>query len=175
MTEKIRTRVFEHGSDKESTWPSDFGSGGSGSYYWDSETQTFKKGYPPVKYKTYGKAPYVIQDSIEPYYHPAGEAVVDSRAKLREMDKVCGTITTDKRLAPDPSRQRRQREERRKDGRESLDKAVALIDSGNAPLTEETRALCERQNEIVSKALNFDAFNVAGRKSNGKGKKYRRK
>lgn len=144
-------------------------------YYWDKQARKFVEGVPPPQGRIFGQAPYVIQDSITPYYHPAACQVIDSRKALRDVDKACGTITTDKRLPPDPSWAKEQARRRRADLTESLHRAVAAVDSGTAPLTEETRALCDRQNELVSSALNFDAFNVVGRKKNAKGKRFRRR
>lgn len=174
MTEKIQTRIFVHGSEKESDWPSDYGTGESGQFYWDSETQTFKSGTPPIKIKIYGQAPYVIQDTMEAYRHPSTGETIESKSKLRDIDNVCGTITTDKYIPPDPTKRNEADRLRRKDLKESLHKAVAMVDAGTAPLTEETRALCAQQNEIVSRNLGMDAFNVAGIKNDRRGKKFRR-
>lgn len=175
MTEKIVTRPFKAGDKCESEWPPKYGTGGSGSYYFDKEAGCMKEGYPPPKFKKFGEAPYVIQDTIDPYRHPATGVVVESRKALYEMDNACGTITTDKKLEPNKHRAVQLARELKEDMKKAREKAIAQIDSGTAPLTEETRTLCEQQNEIVSKALNFDAFNVAGRKDNAKGKPFRRK
>lgn len=150
---------------------------GSTWYYFDEESLKFVEGYPPAKVKTYAQAPMFISDTIKPYYHPAAQKVTDSRSELAALDKAHRTITTDKPLeASTFSNFRKENErKRRADARESLLKAVAQVDNGTAPLSEETRAKCARQNEIVSKALNFDAFNVAGNKRNKKGKKYGRR
>lgn len=175
MSEKIVTKIFNYGDENESSWPPKYGTGGSGVYHIDKESGELKEGYPEPEFKPYGQAPYVIQDTIDKYYHPAAETWVESRSKLRQFDDMTGTITTDKKLPGNPSRQRDLEKERRKDLHDSMHKAVAQIDAGTAPLTEETRALCDRQNELMSQRLGFDAFNVAGRKKNAKGKKYRRK
>lgn len=175
MTNKIQTKIFNYGNEKESVWPGQFGTGESGSFWWDEKTQTFKQGYPPPKNLKFGEAPYVIQDTIEPYRHPSTGEIIESRSRLRDTDEACGTITTDKKIPPDPSKFKENERKRRADLREALYKSVAQIDSGTAPLSEETRAICARENERVSKALNFDAFNVAGRKNDRRGKKYRRR
>lgn len=175
MSEVIKTRIFNHGDEKESEWPSMFGTGESGHFYWDEEENKLKEGFPPRKTNFYGYAPNIIVDSISPYYHPAAEAYVDSRSKLQKIDKTFGTITTDKKLAPDPREQIERNRRRREDGTRALHRAVAQIDAGTAALTEEQKAKCSLQNEIVSNALNFDAFNAAGRKDDPRGKKYRRK
>ncbi len=175
---KIQTRVFNYGNECESDWPPVYGvarSEGSFVGYWDKETQTFKEGYPPNPNPKYGEAPYVIQDSIEPYKHPAAGVVVDSRSKLNMIDKVCGTITTDKMQSADSSWQRQRRAERLKDSHEALHKAVAQVDAGTAPLSEETRALCEARNAQVADALpGLDPFNAVGRVTNPKGKRFKK-
>lgn len=171
---KIQTKPFCFGNDKESSWPPLYGSGDKTPMYWDKESNCLKAGHPPPR-KVFANAPYVITDTIEEYYHPKACVYVDSKSKLRRIDDACGTITTDKKIEPDPSWQNEQRRLRHEDGHKALHKAVAQIDAGTAPLTEEMRAKCEQQNEIVSSALNIDAFNIVGKKNNAKGKKYRRK
>lgn len=171
------TRVFNYGDEKESSWPPRFGKGGSGLYH-RTEDGSFKEGPPPIRVKIFGKAPFVIQDTIEAFRHPMTGKVIESRAELLATDKACGTFTTDKKQ--DCSGIRRSREqhmaaERKKDIHEAMRRAVAAIDSDNAPLSEETRHKCQVQNEIVSDALGFDAFNVAGRKNDKRGKKYKRR
>lgn len=143
-------------------------------FHFDKERGEMVPGIAPDRTKRYGRAPFVITDTTTPYYHPAVCKWTDSKRKIDEFDKVTGTITTDKKLAPDPSRQRRLNQEREADIEHSMRKAVAQLDAGTAPLTEEIRALCEAENDRISKALNFDAFNVAGRKTNERGKRYRR-
>lgn len=173
---KIRSRVFIHGDEKESTWPPLFGTGGAGLYHL-GEDGKLKEGPPPRKEKIYGKAPYVIQDTIEPFRHAASGEIIDSRAKLRDTDRACGTFTTDKpqdATANRKARERQQARERKEDMHQANLRAINDLDYGNAPISEETRAKCAIQNEIVSSALNFDAFNVAGRKKDPRGKKYRR-
>ena len=177
MTDKIRSRVFVHGDEKESSWPPLFGTGGAGFYHLD-ESGKLQEGPPPLRNVRYGDAPAVIQDTTDWHYHQAACRWTNSRSEIKQMDRATGTITTDGKESAEPyrkSREERVARERQKDIRESYKRAVAAIDSGNAPLSEETRAKCEHQNEIVSNALGFDAFNVAGKKDNGKGKRFRRK
>lgn len=172
---KIQTRPFIFGDEKESAWPPRFPTCRGFRGYWDSESRTFKEGTPPPREKKYGDAPAIFTDSIEPYYHPAAGITVDSKSALRDLDKACGTITTDKKLPPDPTEQKARAEKRRKEGTEALHKAVAQIDAGTAPLTEAQRAACTKENERLSSALNFDAFNVAGRKNDRRGKRWKKR
>lgn len=140
-------------------------------YYFDKETQTFIEGYPPDKFPKYGQAPYVIQDSIKPYYHPAACQWVDSRSVLRDVDKVCGTITSDSKIPPNKHREKQLKEERKRDMHEAIHRAVAMIDNNQAPLTEEVREKCKKENERISRLTGMDAFNVAGRKNGRKKRK----
>ena len=176
MTEKIRTRLFNYGDEKESSWPPLFGTGGAGLFHYrDGE---LKEGPPPPKVEKYGQAPFVIQDTIDGFKHSASGEWIESRSKLRDTDRACGTITTDKPLDAAPYRREReekQRRESKEDIHRAMRKAINDIDYGMAPLTEETRHKCAVQDEIVSERLNFDAFNVAGRKKNPHGKKYRKR
>ena len=171
---KIQTRSFNYGNEKESEWPPMFGTGEHGHFWRDKETGKMTR-EPPKREEKFGEAPYVITDTMDEYYHPKAQVYVDSKSKLREIDSVCGTITTDKMQPAETSWRREQKRKRIEDHHKAVHTAVAQIDAGTAPMTEETKHLCEVQNEIVSKALNFDAFNVAGKKDNAKGKKYRRK
>jgi|694.fasta_scaffold02764_21 hypothetical protein len=175
--QKIQTRVFQYGDPKESTWPPMFGKGGSGLYH-RGEDGKFHEGPPPPRFEKFGEAPYVIQDTIAPYRHPSTGEVIESRARLNATDRACGTFTTDKKQDCTDIRKSRERQlavERKKDIHEAMRKAVAAVDSGNAPLSEETRHRCEVQNRIVSDALGFDAFNVCGKKDDRRGKKYRKR
>lgn len=172
---KIVSRPTQRGDECESKWPPDHGTGEAGVFYWDRDSKKFKPGYPPQRFEKFGEAPYVIQDTIEEYYHPAACVTVDSRARLRDLDKVCGTITSGEKLAPDPTWHKQQEKARRKDLHECIHKAVAQIDAGTAPLNEEQKARCTAENERISNLMGFDAFNVAGRKNNAKGKRYRRR
>jgi hypothetical protein len=173
---KIQTKIFEYGDENESEWPPKYGTGKGGCWYYDKETRKMVEGRPPPTEKTYGQAPYVIGDTLkQAYYHPGAERWTESRSQLNALDNATGTITTDKKLPPDPSNARERERLRRLDHKKSLREAVQMVDAGTAPLSEETKEKCRIHNEVVSKALGMDAFNVAGRKNDPRGKKYRRK
>lgn len=173
--QKIVTKIFNYGDKNESTWPPQFGTGGSGLYHYNKETRTMEEGPPPPQNIKFGEAPFIIMDEMEPYRHPATGQVLTSKKALAETDRVCGTVTTDKHQVPDGSAKRQRQKERAEDSRKSLLKAVEMVDAGTAPLSEETRALCEIQNRIVEANLpGFDAFNAAGRKNDKRGRRYRK-
>lgn len=175
MSEKIQTKIFEHGDPCEAKCISDYGTKDSGDFYFDRETQKFVRGFPPPRVEKFAEGPNIITDTIPEYYHPGAEKWTDSKSRLKMLDEATGSITTDKKLPGNKNYTERIKRERREDAHKSLRKAVAQVDAGTAPLNEEQRALCTRQNEIVSKALNFDAFNVVGRKNDKRGKKYPRR
>lgn len=143
-------------------------------YWWDEATMKFVEHPPESKIRKFGKAPYVIQDTIEGYYHPAAEKWVESRSQLKALDEAHNTITTDKKIAPDPSRQKAERAKRRKDIQEATRKAVAAVDSGNAPLDEKTKKICEERNHMLQQRLGMDAFNAVGHVTNPKGKRHKK-
>jgi hypothetical protein len=173
---RIISKSYKGGNEKEATWPPLFGNPKSGVYYRDSETGEIKEGYPPPKVEKFGEAPMIIDDTLKkPHYHHGACMWTDSRKGIEVMDKATGCVTTGTGIKNDGSATKRRIKERHDDLHRSMHRAVAQIDAGTAPLTEETKKLCEIQNEITSKALNFDAFNVAGRKTHVKGKLYRKR
>lgn len=160
---KIRSKPHIGGHEKESSWPSRFGTGGKGRFHLD-DNGVLQEGNPPQKVVKYGEAPYVIQDSIEPYYHPGLCKTVETRRQLYDADRATGTITTDKPLKADDSQAKAVRAAKLADIKEATRKAVTAVDWGNAPLSEETKAYCKEENERISKQHGIDAFNVAGEK-----------
>jgi len=175
MGEKIQSRPFVYGDKCESEWPPKYGTRDAGNFYWDKETHTFIKGYPPNPNPKLADAPTIITDTIDPYYHPGACQWTDSKSAIKQMDDACGTITTDKKIPPDPSRFNENKRRRREDLSKCLRRAVTDIDNNMSPLTEYERKQCERKNELVSSALGIDAFNACGRKKDERGKRYRRK
>lgn len=175
MSQQIKSKTLKRGHEHESTWPSEFGTLKEGRYHWDAETKTFKPGSKPTNIKKYSKAPMVLNDTIEPFRHPVNGKLITSKSQLKKVDEACGTVTTRERPPPAPQDLRKRlKEARAKERRAALDKAVAAIDNGMAPLSEETRALCAQENERISQKLGFDAFNVAGRKNDKRGKRFKR-
>lgn len=174
---QIKTRSFQFGNEKEGSWPPLFGTGGSGVYHVDRDSGKVLEGPPPPRVRKFGRAPYVIQDTIEPYLHPAAEIVVESRSALRDADRATGTITVGSRedLHVNKSYQKEQWRKLREDRREARKRAINDLNWGAAPITEEVRAKCAAQDEILSKALNFDAFSIGKHKPDERGKRYRRR
>lgn len=107
---KIQTKIFNYGHENESSWPPKYGTGEHGVFHISKESGTCERGYPKRNNLNFGSSAYVIQDTIDKYYHPGGRIWVDSRKDLETVDKVTGCITSDKMIESD-SQARRQREE----------------------------------------------------------------
>lgn len=122
-------------------------------YYYDEVKERMVEGFRPNPNVKYGDAPYVIGDTIDAYYHPAAEMYVDSKSALRAMDKACGTITTDKKIPPNPSAAKERAKARRADIHKSIHAAVAQLKAGTAPLTEERRASLRQHDEAIQHAI----------------------
>lgn len=125
-------------------------------YYFDEESRCMKEGYPPQKFPRYGEAPMYISDEMKPYYHPAAQVMVSSKSKLKMIDNACGTFTTDKFQSKSKQVQSEKRAARYREIEEATKKAYEQVKAGQAPLNEEQRALCKRNDEILSSKLGWD-------------------
>lgn len=172
---KLTGRVIRRGDANESTWPPDFGTLDATPMHVNRETGKVEKGYPK-QVKKFGKAPAIVTDGIPAYYHPGACRVTESRSELKAFDNACGTITTDKFQEAPQTRQREIVRQREKDQHEALHKAVAQLENGTAPLTEETRQLCSKKNEIIASACpGLDPFNAVGRITDERGHRFKRR
>lgn len=160
---EIKTKSFIFGNEKEGSWPSLYGTGEKGPFYVDEFGQTHP-GYPPPRNVKFGDAPFVMSDSITPFYHHGAGKMVESRSELKAVDSACGTITSDRRVEPSSVKRERLAKEAKAKRIEHLKEVVQLVDSGNAPLTDDLKQRCKLENERISKQTGIDAFNVAGRK-----------
>jgi hypothetical protein len=165
--EKIVTKTFQYGNEKESSWPSKYGEKAPGRYYWDKEKQAFAEGIPPNPNPVLDKAPYYISDDMEPYYHPHVQRYISSKSQLKMIDKASGTITTDQLLPADPSIEVKRQKEINEDRRAAIQRAIWAVDNNEAPLSEAVKERCKEENQRLGSILGMDLFNVAGRK-NGK-------
>lgn len=177
MTEKIRTRTFQYGNEKESEWPPIFGTAKGQGFqgYWDIETQSFKEGRPPNRNHKFGDAPMYISDEMPETRHPKTGEMVSSRSKWNQIDKATGCFTTGSKEDSGAIKKKKNIEAEDRDMLNRIDRAVAMIDDGTAPLSEKTRELCKQENERLSSTLGFDAGNVLGRNKNARTKRYSRK
>lgn len=94
MTEKIHSKVFNYGNEKEADWPPRFPKKpGRFSGYWDSDKKKFIEGYPPNPNNNFGTAPIAIMDSIAPRYHEGECKTVESRKEWERLNKQHNMIS----------------------------------------------------------------------------------
>lgn len=172
----IKSRIINRGDENESSWPPLMPSENKTPMYFDKETQTMKEGYPPPTFVPHGQAPYYISDTIQPYRHPKTGEITDSKSRLKQIDAATNTITTDKVIKVDSSRDWVRKREASEDRRRAILKSIAQLEAGTAPLTEEQRAICTEKNyAIASQNPGFDPFNCVGRVNDPRGSRYKRK
>lgn len=176
MTNKIQTRPFQYGNEKESDWPPEMPEGRGFHGYWDSELGKFVEGTPPRRVKKYGDAPMYISDVMPETKHPGTGEIVDSRSRWNRIDKANGWVTTGSMSDTGVTKKRYDplSPENDKEYIDRIDRAVNMIDEGTAPLSEKAREQARQTDEILSSTLGFDAGNVLGRKKNARTRKYRR-
>jgi len=131
-------------------------------YYWDKVERKLKEGFPPNPNIRYGDAPYIITDTIDPYYHPAAGKYVESKKELDCLDKACGTITTDKKLEPIAPNQKEKEAKADKDRLEALKEAKTRLENGTAPITEEKRARLKEHDKMIKHAWNNGQITETG-------------
>lgn len=166
MPEQIRTKVFTFGHDKEGSWPPLAPSGEKGYFRVDKDGVITDEPPEPLG-NCFGQAPYVIQDTIEAYRHPGSGQVLTSRKALAETDRACGTITTDKRQAPDPTWSNEQRKAMIKDRKEARKKAIEQVNAPGFALPEETRHACKERNAQLSQQLGIKADKIGTKDKKG--------
>jgi len=139
-------------------------------YHWNKKTRTFEEGFPEPNITRYGDAPFIITDSMERFYHHGACTWVDSRSKLKMIDQACGTITSDRKLSPDPTAMQERERARREDASAAIRKAKAALDVGASPLTEEQRARCKAMDEQIKSVTGWDGQVFKKKKLRGKRK-----
>lgn len=155
MTDKIVTRTFQYGDEKESEWPpkfgtvSIFGDEHGGLFHIDEETGETREGPPPYKYNYFGRSANVHQDSMEPYFHPGINRYVDTRRGLQEADRASGMISSGTPLPADDSLVRERAAQRKRDREQAIEKAHYQVTHGYSPLTEDQKAFCRKSDEAA--------------------------
>ena len=174
---KITSRPYEHGDPKECTdWPPKRPKeDAKGTYYWDSEKREFVRGSPPPRVNQFGRSAAIHGDSIPAFYHHGACRMVDSRQEAERLDAMTGTRTSDVKIGPDKAAIAEKKKAFDKERKEVLVKAAADLDNGNVKLTDEVKAKCVERNEALSQAYGMDFFNVTGRKTDERGRKYRKR
>lgn len=93
MTEKIQTKIFESGDEKESTWPPRFGTNDrkGGVFHVDKETGELKEGYPQSDRGLAVVDHHYISDDMPPTRNPLNpREIYTSKSKLRQKYKEAG-------------------------------------------------------------------------------------
>jgi len=132
-------------------------------YYFDEEKRQMVEGYPPQKFPKYGEAPIYISDEMKPYYHPTAQVTVTSKSKLKMIDKQCGTFTTDKYQSISAQVRKQKTAERRKDLKDAMMRAYNDVKNNNTPLSEEVKAKCKKNDEILSSQVGWDVSKIIKR------------
>lgn len=133
-------------------------------YYFDEEKRQMVEGYPPQKFPKYGEAPIYISDDMKPYYHPTAQVTVSSKSKLRMLDEQCGTFTTDKFQSKAAEVKKQKTAERRRGLHEAMMRAYNDVKNNNSPLSEEVKAKCKKNDEILSSQVGYDVSKLIKRK-----------
>lgn len=173
MSEKIVSKVPDYKGEKVGTWPPLEPSGVKG-FFWVKEVGEdleISADPPELCHNVFGKAPGVITDQIDPYYHPMAQCWVESRSKLQQLDAATGSFTTDSREKPaltDEQRRAKIEKELKEDRDRAWREAVERYDSKNLNLSEEQKAICKKKNNIIAHQTGKESF-----KHNGKEYKLR--
>lgn len=142
-------------------------------YYFDTATQKMIEGYPPPRNIKYAEAPYVISDTTSAYYHPGARRWTESKRMIDDMDRACGTITTDKEIMPNQREINERKRLERKDVDNAVEEAIARLDNGTYTPPEEVRHMADIQNRVIAEATGWDCYNLTGKKNDKRGYKYR--
>lgn len=92
MTE-IKSKIHNYGDEKESEWPSQFGTGEKGIFHFNKEKEEIEEGFTPNTNLCFGVAPMVIFDSMPATYHEKACRVVESRKEWELLDRQYGCLT----------------------------------------------------------------------------------
>ena len=90
---QIKTKIFNYGNEKESEWPTKYGTLERGVFHVDKETGETVAGYPPNPNPQHGTSAIVIFDSMPATYHEAACRTIESRKEWELADKQTGSIT----------------------------------------------------------------------------------
>lgn len=94
MTSGIKSKIFNYGDEKESSWPPRFGTNDNkGGVFYIGDDGKIKEGYPPERNPKLAEAPQVIFDSIKPTYHEGACRVIETRKEWELADKQHNTLT----------------------------------------------------------------------------------
>lgn len=151
--EKIKSRVFEYGNEKESEWPSKYGTREAGRFWWNHETQTFDT-QPPPKPQKLGESAAVIPDEIEVKSMVDQKVYTSKRALLASYKRAGKEVVgndVDYRPTKDPAIEKRAAEKLEAD----ISRSYYQVRDGMAPLSEFDKARCKAINNQL-RNYNYD-------------------
>lgn len=162
---EIKSRVFQYGDEKESSWPPRFGTGEHGIFHIDKETGKLKKGYAPREEKL-GEAPLVFFDDIKPTRHPYTGNVITTKKAWDQENAASGCIECKEPIEPKKTDMKKLKA----DYDQALERAIWQCDNGEGLGSRDPAAgkYFEIADKAVSEKLGFDASNVLGRKKKRK-------
>lgn len=155
MTEEIRSKIFNYGNEKESSWPPRFGKGGAGRFHLDKTTGELKEGNPPPEFEKFGTAPIAIMDSMPKTYHEAAGREVESRQEWERLDKEHNTLTFGSMEEPKRHTEKgvtRERLEMKKDRRNSALTAMQAYRENPEEIRQKREKEGEKQMQVLKKA-----------------------
>jgi len=152
----IKSRVFEYGNEKESSWPPQFPEDNKGGHwYWDSEAGCLKEGYPPDPNPKFDTAPQVIFDSMPPTYHEKACRIVESRQEWERLDKETGAITFGSIKEPRKYIEKGEKEkakELKQDRRRASLEALRKVRADPKEIRQKFQKEAEKQEEVAKKS-----------------------
>ena len=156
MVDKIQSKVFNYGNEKEASWLPPFpDKNNSGCFYWDKETQTFREGRPPNPNPQLGVAPMVITDSMQPTYHEGAGRLVESRQEWDRLDKETGCLTFGSIKEPRKLMDQAVKEtkkELKQDRRKASVEALRMVRSNPREIRQKLNKQAEKQAEVAKKS-----------------------
>lgn len=155
---RIVSKIHAYGDEKESSWPSQFGTGEKGVFHVDPETGETVPGYPPCRDLQFGVAPTVIFDSMPKTYHDGVCREIESRSEWAAADAEAGTITFGSKAEATPkvdefNAKKAKRAELRKASKTALDVYRANPTEVRQKLEKQGEAQMEtlRKSKLVTK------------------------
>lgn len=147
----IRSKVHQYGNEKESSWPSQFGTGEKGVFHLDNGE--VKEGYPPQRHEKFGTPPLVIFDSMPETYHNGACRPVESRKEWERLDKECGTITFGSKESAKPALSEEKKEQmRREEARKDFVEAMHMYRANPKEVKQKLAKRAEQQIERLKKS-----------------------
>jgi hypothetical protein len=146
----IKSKIHNYGNEKESTWPSQFGTGEKGVFH--IEDGECKEGYPEPKFERFGTPPMVIFDSMPATYHEAAGRVIESRKEWELTDKQLGTITFSSKEAGKPKiDEANERKKKKQELRKASFEALKAYQQNPEFVKQKVAKQAEIQREVAEK------------------------